>query len=164
MTPADLVLTPTHLRFANRRFPCTLGQAGLTGHKREGDAATPRGMHRIIGMLYRPDRIARPASWAVPIGPGDLWSDDPKDPDYNMMVRTPHPFSHEHLRRADPRYDLILLTDWNWPSAAKGRGSAIFIHQWRRPHAPTAGCVALSRTDLHWIAPRLRYDTRLIVP
>ena len=51
-------------------------------------------------------------------------------------------------------YDLILLTDWNWPYAVKGRGSAIFIHQWRRPGFPTEGCVALRRADLHRIAPR----------
>ena len=70
---------------------------------------------------------------------------------------------HEHLRRADPLYDLVILTGWNWPQADPGRGSAIFIHQWRRPGAPTAGCVALSRRDLHWIALRITYQTRLIV-
>jgi L,D-peptidoglycan transpeptidase YkuD (ErfK/YbiS/YcfS/YnhG family) len=50
-------------------------------------------VHRIVGMLYRPDRMAPPADWALPIGPGDLWSDDPEDPDYNLMVRAPHGFS-----------------------------------------------------------------------
>jgi L,D-peptidoglycan transpeptidase YkuD (ErfK/YbiS/YcfS/YnhG family) len=80
-----------------------------------------------------------------------------------MMVRAPYPHSHERLRRADPLYDLILLTDWNWPYAVKGRGSAIFIHQQRRPGYPTEGCVALSRSDLHRIAPRITLRTRLIV-
>ena len=163
MTPTDLVLTPTHLRFLNRRFACTIGRGGLTDRKREGDGATPRGVHRIVGMLYRPDRMGPPADWAVPIRLGDLWSDDMTDPDYNMMVRAPHPFGHEHLRRADPMYDLILLTDWNWPYAVKGRGSAIFIHQWRGKGRPTAGCVALSRRDLRWIAPRIMHNTRLVI-
>lgn len=164
MKPTDLVLTPTHLRFLGRRFPCSIGRGGVRADKREGDGATPRGTHRLIGMLYRPDRIARPADWALPIGPSDLWSDDPRDPDYNLMVRAPHGYSHERLRRADPLYDLVILTDWNWPYAEHGRGSAIFIHQWRRPHFPTEGCIGLRRDHLRWIAPRLRHATRLVVP
>ena len=164
MTPADLVLTPTHLRFMGRRFPCSIGRGGLTANKREGDGATPRGMHRIVGLLYRPDRMARPTDWAVPIGPSDLWSDDPRHEDYNLMVRAPYPHSHERLRRADPLYDLVLITDWNWPQAVPGRGSAIFLHQWRRPHYPTEGCIAFRRDHLLWIARHIRYETRLIVP
>ena len=164
MTPRDLVLTPGGLRFMGRLYPCAIGRGGLAADKREGDGATPRGTHRIVGMLYRPDRMARPAPWAVPIRPGDLWSDDPRDPDYNLMVRAPHPFGHESLRRPDPLYDLVLLTDWNWPRAERGRGSAIFVHQWRRPGFPTAGCVALRRDHLRRIVPRITCGTRLVVP
>jgi L,D-peptidoglycan transpeptidase YkuD (ErfK/YbiS/YcfS/YnhG family) len=161
-----MVLTPRGLRFGGRTFPCTVGRGGVVPAraKREGDGATPAGVHGIVGMLYRPDRMARPADWALPIGPCDLWSDDPRDPDYNLMVRAPHPHGHERLRRADPQYDLLLITDWNWPQAVAGRGSAIFVHVWRRPGAPTAGCVALARHDLRWIARRLRHGCRLIVP
>lgn len=164
MTPDDLVLTPSGLRFQGHTYPCTIGRGGISSRKREGDGATPAGIHRIVGMLYRPDRIARPASWALPIGPCDLWSDDPAADDYNTMVRAPYNFSHETLRRADPLYDLVILTDWNWPYAVKGRGSAIFIHQYRRAGYPTEGCVALSRSDLQHIAPRIKFRTRLIVP
>ena len=147
----------------NRHFACNVGRGGVTDNKREGDGATPRGQHRIVGMLYRPDRIAKPTDWALPIGYGDLWSDDPNHEDYNLMVRAPYPYSHEKLRRADPLYDLVLILDWNWPYAVKGRGSAIFIHQWRRPVYPTEGCVALSRRDLHWIAPRIKHESRVYI-
>ncbi len=163
MTPLDLVVCPKGLRFAGHVFPCTVGKTGITDRKREGDGATPRGTHRIVGMLYRPDRLSKPADWALPIRPGDLWSDDVGDADYNMMVRAPYAPSHEKLRRADPLYDLVLLTDWNWPYPVKGHGSAIFIHQWRRPGYPTEGCIALRRDHLHAIAPLIRYQTRLIV-
>ena len=163
MRATDLVLTPTHLRFMNRRFPCTIGRGGLTDAKREGDGATPCGVHDLVGCLYRPDRMARPNDWAVPIRPGDLWSDDPGYEDYNLMVRAPYPHSHEALRRADPVYDLILITDWNWPRAERGAGSAIFLHQWRRPGYPTAGCIAFSRADLRWIAAHIRIGSRVIV-
>ena len=159
-----MVVTPSGLRFLGRTFPCSIGKGGVSTRKAEGDGATPAGVHRIIGMLYRPDRMARPASWALPIGPSDLWSDDVTDPDYNMMVRKPHGYTHEALKRADRLYDVILLTDWNWPYPVKGRGSAIFLHRWRRPGFPTEGCVALAPTHLAWIAPRIEFGTRLVVP
>lgn len=164
MSVWDMVLTPKGLRFQGQTYPCSIGSAGITARKREGDRATPRGVHQIVGMLYRPDRMARPADWAVPIGPGDLWSDDASHEDYNTMVVAPYPHSHEVLRRADPLYDLIFVTDWNWPYAVPGRGSAIFIHQWRRPGFPTEGCIALQRHDLKAIAPKIRHRTRLIIP
>lgn len=163
-TPEDLVVTPRGVRFRGRIFPCTLGRNGLSGRKCEGDGCTPRGAHRIAQVLYRPDRMSEPHPDATPIRPGDLWSDDPADPAYNSMVRVPHPFSHEMLRRPDPLYDLVLVTDWNRAPATPGRGSAIFVHRWRRPGAPTAGCVALRPRDLRWIVRRLSPRSRLIVP
>ncbi|PRY81826.1 L,D-transpeptidase-like protein [Marivita geojedonensis] len=159
-----MVLTRQGLRFMGRMWPCTIGKGGIRADKREGDGATPVGVHRIVGFLYRPDRMARPVDWALPIRPGDLWSDDPTHEDYNLLVRAPYPYSHETLRRADPLYDLVLLTDWNWPRAEKGRGSAIFLHRWRRPGYPTEGCVAFRPDHLKRIAGLIRYETRLIVP
>lgn len=164
MTPHDLVLTPKGLRFQGITYPCTIGKGGIKANKREGDGATPRGIHRIVGMLYRPDRILQPNPWARPIGPRDLWSDDSADAHYNQMVQSPYAFSHEKLRRADPLYDLVILTDWNWPKATKGRGSAIFIHQYRRAGFPTEGCIAFRRDHLHKIAQQITPQTRLIVP
>ena len=144
-------------------MPCALGRGGIARDKREGDGATPAGVHRINGMLYRPDRMRRPVPWARPIGLRDLWCDEPGSPDYNCQVRAPFAASAERLRRADGLYDLILLTDWNRPGAVPGRGSAIFLHRWRAPGAPTAGCVAVAARDLLWIATRIRPGTRLIV-
>ncbi|PTE22143.1 hypothetical protein C5F48_08475 [Cereibacter changlensis JA139] len=165
MKRGDLLVGRWGASFGGRRFACSIGRGGISAAKREGDGATPVGSHRITGLLYRPDRVAVSdlPEWAVPIGPGDLWSDDPRDPEYNHMVRAPHPFGHERLSRADPLYDVILTTDWNWPWARPGRGSAIFLHSWRKPRHPTAGCVAFAREDLLWIAKRLAPETRLIV-
>lgn len=163
MTPLDVVTGPWGTRFMGRTIPSSVGKGGITTRKREGDGATPVGVHRFVGMLYRPDRMAQPTDWAKPIGPGDLWSDDGSDADYNHMVRAPYAPSHERLSRADPLYDLILITDWNWPYAVPGRGSAIFVHRWRKPRYPTEGCVAFAPADLLWIAQRLRPQSRLIV-
>ena len=163
MKPLDIVVNRWGARFMGRRFACSIGRGGMVADKREGDGGSPIGNHRIVGMLYRPDRLLPPADWAVPIGPNDLWSDDVRDPDYNLMVRSPHRFSHENLSRPDPLYDLILITDWNWPYAVPGRGSAIFIHTWRKPRHPTAGCIGFGRADLLWIAARLKPQSRLII-
>ncbi len=165
MTPLDIVVTRHGARFLGRTFPCAIGRGGIVPApaKREGDGATPEGVHRIVGMLYHPARLTAPADWALPTAPSGGWSDDSEDPDYNLMVRLPHGFSHERLQRPDPLYDLILITDWNWPQAEPGRGSAIFVHTWRKPRFPTAGCVAFARADLLWIAARIRHRTRLII-
>lgn len=164
MSPQDLVLTPWGIRFLGRVLPCSIGKSGITTAKREGDKATPAGEHRITGLWYRPDRLASPAPWARPIGPGDLWCDDPGHPAYNHHTHAPLAASHERLRRSDPLYDLILTTDWNWPEAIAGWGSAIFLHQWRRPRHGTEGCIAFARQHLIWIARRAIPGTRLIVP
>ncbi|MEM8824495.1 MAG: L,D-transpeptidase family protein [Pseudomonadota bacterium] len=166
MGPEDLVVTPMGVRFWGRLFPCVLGRGGVVFDKREGDGGTPAGVHGIVGMLWRRDRMARPADWAVPIRPGDLWCDDPGSEDYNLLVRAPFPGSAERLRRADPLYDLVILTDWNWPYAERApvaRGSAIFLHRWRRPGFPTEGCLGFAPEDLLWIARRIGLGTRVIV-
>ncbi|MGH1423148.1 MAG: L,D-transpeptidase family protein [Pseudooceanicola sp.] len=163
MTPDDMVLTRTGLRWRGRRFPCVIGRGGIRADKAEGDGATPVGAHRIVGMLYRADRMARPAAWADPIGPRDLWCDAPKDAAYNHLVTAPFAHSHESLRRGDPLYDIVLITDWNWPVARPGRGSAIFLHRWRRAGFPTEGCIAFRPDHLRWISNRVAPGTRILV-
>ena len=152
---SDLRLTPQGLCFLGRRFPCAIGKGGIRVQKREGDGATPAGRHRIVGMMYRADRLAQPQPWAEKIGPQDLWSDDSEASEYNQLVRKPYAFSHEAMRRADPLYDIVFITDYNYPEAKFGLGSAIFLHQWRRPRFPTEGCIALRRDHLKWIAERV---------
>ena len=158
-----MVYSAGRLRYLGQYIAATCGRSGITDHKREGDGATPRGVHSIVGLFYRPDRVAAPSDWAQPIYPGDLWCDDPQHPAYNLLCRGPLEASHEQMRRADPQYDVVLITDWNWPMAIPGRGSAIFIHQWRRPGVPTAGCIAMARRDLNWLAARVKPGSRLII-
>jgi len=163
MSPSDLILTKQGIRFMQRVFPCSVGSGGISKNKREGDGATPAGIHRIMGLYYRPDRLQQPVPWATPIRPFDLWSDDVNDPAYNHLVHTPHPYCCERMRRADPLYDMVLITDWNWPVATSGKGSAIFLHIWRKPHHPTEGCVAFSRKNMLWIVQHIAPKTRLII-
>lgn len=151
------------VRFMGRHFPAAIGKGGIRADKAEGDGATPAAVMRIVGGYYRPDRKLCPSSMFQPIGPRDLWSDESAAPDYNSHVRAPYRYSHEKLRRSDPLYDIVLLTDWNWPKAQPGRGSAIFLHRWRKPRHPTEGCVAFRSDHLDWIAARVTMGTRIIV-
>lgn len=161
-----MVVTRWGARFRGRRFPCAVGRGGITQDKREGDGATPAGLWRLVGAGYRADRTAAPELPFRPhaVGPGDIWSDDPEDPAYNHGLRAPgHRFGHERLRRADRLYDLVLISDWNWPDAVAGRGSAIFVHVWRARRYPTAGCIAFARGDLMWIMARWSRRSRIFV-
>lgn len=159
-----MVLTPTGLRAFGRMLPCTIGRGGVAADKREGDGATPAGIHRVAGLWHRPDRLRAPAPWSVPIGPRDRWCDDPRHAAYNAPVRAPFGASAERMRRPDPLYDLVIVLDWNLAAPVPGLGSAIFVHRWRRPGTPTEGCIALAPRDLAWLAARVRLGTPLVVP
>ena len=82
----SLFLTPTGLSCPDRVIPVSIGKGGITNRPKEHDPTTPRGEHEIIGMLYRPDRMPKPRDWAMPILFNSYWSNDVKDPDYNLMV------------------------------------------------------------------------------
>ncbi|MBU3076946.1 L,D-transpeptidase family protein [Sphingomonas quercus] len=130
--------------------PCEIGRAGaLPGaDKREGDGATPLGDWPVMTALLRGDRVSAPVGMRIPwrwIGREDGWSDDPADPAYNRPVFHPHPFSAEHLWRADGLYDVILVIGHNMPPVP-GLGSAVFLHCLEG--RPTAGCVAIERALL----------------
>jgi L,D-peptidoglycan transpeptidase YkuD (ErfK/YbiS/YcfS/YnhG family) len=162
--PGDLVVDRWGARFLGRRFPCALGRGGATADKREGDGATPAGPMRLMGVGWRADRMAHPFAGRRPaplgtrrIGPRDVWSDDPEDPAYNQgFAGLGHPWSHERLFRADRLYDLVVVTDHNWPEAEPERGSAIFLHVHRKTRHPTEGCIAFARPHLLWILRRWR--------
>ena len=134
-----------------RRYACALGRSGLKQDKREGDGATPIGRFPLRRILYRMDRLSRPASDlpAEPIGPDDGWCDDPADAaHYNRAVRLPHPSSCERLWRSDGLYDVVVVLGHNDDPPLPGAGSAIFLHVAKPGYGPTEGCVALALTDL----------------
>ena len=90
-----------------------------------------------------------------PLQPDDGWCDAPGDRNYNRPVRHPYPASAEKMWRTDDLYDVVVVLDHNQRPRVQGRGSAVFLHMARDGYEPTAGCVALGRTDLLKLLPRL---------
>ncbi len=147
------------------RLPCAIGRGGRRPKLREGDGITPLGRWPVRQVLYRADRMRRPAT-RLPvraIRPGDGWCDDPADRNYNRLVQLPFPRSHEGLWRHDQLYDLVVVLGYNDRPRSLWRGSAIFMHLARPGYTPTAGCIALSRGDMLKLLARLRPGDLVIV-
>lgn len=140
------------LRWRDHAVRCALGRSGVTpaSDKREGDGASPIGIWPMRQLLWRPDRIAAPATGlpAVELIPQAGWCDDPADPFYNRPVLLPYAASHEKLWREDHLYDLIVELGYNDDPVIPGNGSAIFLHVAQPDYSPTEGCVACALPDL----------------
>ena len=135
-------------------MPCAIGRGGIGEKLGEGDGVSPKGHWHLKTVYYRPDREEPLCPGAVPIGLRDAWCDDPFDPRYNGFIQGDHGLQ-ERLRRADPLYDLVGVLDFNMDPVRPHGGSAIFLHIWRAPRHPTAGCVAMARPDLRRVLRHL---------
>lgn len=142
---------------------CALGRSGVTEAKQEGDGASPAGIWPLRQVLFRPDRIDRPATAlrVSAISPDDGWCDDPADPLYNRPVRLPYDASAESLWRDDELYDLVVVLGYNDDPPRAGLGSAIFFHLATPEFGPTAGCVAVHRPDMVRLLAHCGPGTRL---
>ncbi len=160
-----LVYSPDTALWGGRRMRCALGRAGISVRKREGDGATPAGAWPMRRLLYRPDRLARPATGlpTAPISLRDGWCDDPNDSSYNRPVTLPYAARAETLWREDNVYDLIVPLGYNDDPVVPGLGSAIFLHLAKADFAPTEGCVALSSADLFAVLSSADAGSRVIV-
>jgi L,D-peptidoglycan transpeptidase YkuD (ErfK/YbiS/YcfS/YnhG family) len=138
------------VRLGVLNLPCALGKRGRRTRKLEGDGATPIGCWKLVRVLYRADRIRRPAT-RLPvksIGRSDGWCDAPADRNYNRFVRLPYGASAESLWRTDNLYDVVVVLSHNSTPRVRGGGSAIFMHIAKAGYAPTEGCIALRREHL----------------
>lgn len=147
----EIIVSPDGwLQWNATRMRCALGRSGVGAAKREGDGATPVGCWALRRVLYRPDRLAAPATAldCAPLAEDDGWCDDPGHGDYNRPVRLPHPASCERMWRDDELYDLVVVLGHNDDPPVPGLGSAIFLHVAKPGWQPTEGCIALELPDL----------------
>ena len=161
-----VLIKKNHLVLKDYKIKCAVGKRGISKKKREGDLITPKGIFKIKKVYYRKDRVKNLITKIKKIAiKKDMgWCDDPKSQKYNKSVKFPFKYKSEKLFRSDNIYDLVIITNWNWPYAVKGRGSAIFIHSWRKEGKPTEGCVALSKYNLIKVAKFIDFGSCLIVP
>ena len=144
---------------------CALGRSGVRADKRDGDGATPAGILPFRRVLYRADRLDRPAT-RLPVQhlrEDDGWCDAPEDSHYNQQIRLPYAARHERLWRRDHLYDVLVVLGYNDAPVVAGRGSAVFLHVAQRDFAPTEGCVALALSDLLALLVALGPGDRLII-
>lgn len=120
--------------------------------KKEGDGRSPAGAFPLtfaFGVAEKPPGRLK----YLKIDEFTECVDDPASAHYNRIVNRLQVgnfdwISSEKMADVLPEYDLGVFVGYNYSPTLKARGSCIFLHIWRDPETPTAGCTAMSRTDL----------------
>ena len=145
-----------HLAFPT--FTGSIGEKGFAAinNKREGDGKSPSGIFPLgIAFGYDPSVVTRmPYQQATD---DDFWVDDVDSEDYNKWVRgKPNAASWEKMKRDDDQYKYGVVIEYNMHPIIKGKGSAIFLHVWKRGES-TVGCVSMPEEMvlkiLGWLDP-----------
>src|ERR1700722_702290 len=153
------------LTAGSQTIPVALGRGGIIANKREGDGGTPMGTFRPRRLWWRADRHPRPRTFLPlrAIQSEDAWCEDPGSRHYNRPIRRDRDGGGDRLRRDDHLYDFIVEIDHNTLPRIAGRGSAVFFHLARENFAPTAGCVAMTKSAKLHVLQRLGPDTRIVI-
>lgn len=128
-------------------FSVVLGKNGLAliGEKKEGDSKTPAGLYPI-GEAFGTQPLALKMDYKY-ITADDKFIDDVNSKQYNTWVSgSTNAKSYESMLIQPYRYGAVI--NYNMNPTIAGNGSAIFIHLWRSPNSPTAGCIALEKKHL----------------
>ncbi len=137
------------LEVADFKFRCSIGKNGKSKKTVEGDKKTPIGHYAIENLYYRSDRIKKPFTnlKCIKIKKDMGWCDDPLDnKNYNKLIYINKKIKCEKLYRKDHSYDLLIPIKYNFLKPIKFKGSCIFIHLTNN-YKPTAGCIALKKSD-----------------
>ena len=135
--------------------PARIGRAGMAwGHpflglKRDGEPVKLEGDKRAPAGIYRIGRsfgfTASHRRNHLRLTRQSVCVDDAGSPAYNTITSRRRIGAKVHAERmgTNANYRQGLVVDYPTNAAARA-GSCIFIHVWRSPDRPTAGCVALS--------------------
>ncbi|MGO8907087.1 MAG: L,D-transpeptidase family protein [Solirubrobacteraceae bacterium] len=141
------------------------GYGHLRDVRHEGDGSTPTGVFSVGDTMYGNDPDPGRLHYAYHrLACGDWWDEDPYSSHYNRLVHVPcgvtPPFasSSEALWTETVAYPYFAVVQFNAEpivAGANAPGSGIFLHSW--VGGPTAGCVALPKTELvrllRWLMP-----------
>ncbi len=142
---------------------CAVGRKGIGVKRFEGDSITPKGKYKLVGWLARFDRSCGSHMYCGRISKSSGWCDDPSSSAYNLPVSLPLRFGAEALWRDDQLYDLIGVINFNFRPRVRGRGSAIFLHVAQDNFSPTAGCIALPRSQLYKLQAILSKTVQIFI-
>ena len=150
-----------YLIFKDKQFQCSIGRAGFSKEKKEGDGCTPVGTFHVKRIFYRDDRIKNLDTNIdkIIINQFDGWCDDPGQKEYNQLIKFPYNFSAERLYRNDSLYNIVCVLNYNTNPIRKNKGSAIFIHIAKKNYKSTAGCIAVSKKNLREIIKNINKKT-----
>jgi L,D-peptidoglycan transpeptidase YkuD (ErfK/YbiS/YcfS/YnhG family) len=133
--------------------------------KREGDGRAPAGAFRVGSAFGYASASEVPWIRLPYVHSTESYRcvDDVKSAYYNRVVdstavRKDWTGTVERMRLADHQYSLGAIVEHNWGAQTRpGDGSCIFLHVWKGPGQPTAGCTAMAaphmRDVLRWLAP-----------
>jgi L,D-peptidoglycan transpeptidase YkuD (ErfK/YbiS/YcfS/YnhG family) len=144
-------------------FKCSIGKNGVTRRKKEGDNKTPLGTFTIGDLFFRKDRINKPKTLLKvrEIKKNMGWCNDVNSPKkYNQLIKITNKVKHERLKRKDYKYDLLIPINFNTKKTVLGLGSCIFIHL-TKDYKPTAGCIALKKSDFLIMLKILKKNSKI---
>lgn len=124
-----------------------VGQNGVDEKSVEGDYKTPYGLYPVGDMFYI-DTYPQTGLNSFQVTDQTYWVDDPNSAYYNQRVEGTANMdwtSAEHMMSYYASYKYGFVIDYNVNPIVPGKGSAIFFHV---GSAPTAGCVAVSESDM----------------
>lgn len=132
--------------YSSFSYPVSIGRNGIAKpeHKLEGDLKTPSGLYSL-GTSFGISRLKLDFPYRK-LTASDKFIDDQDSSEYNSWVRGyTAAASYEPLLKYY-RYGIVI--NYNMNPVIKGKGSAIFIHNWNTPFEPTSGCVAMAESNL----------------
>ena len=143
-------------------------RSGSDPVKREGDGKSPAGVFALgTAFGYASDPLQGLKVPYLNLTPSIECVDDPGSKHYNRIVDrsvvAPDWNSSEHMRDAGEAYRWGVVIDHNGTvtgdtnAPEPGGGSCVFLHIWHSHDEGTAGCTAMSQTELEnlltWLDP-----------
>ena len=142
--------------------PCSDAGRRWTGEDRGRQQSTGRHFSAALGLWIRAGRAAR---WVklpyLALSKQIEGIDDPRSRYYNQLVDRSKVArvdwrTSEQMLRNDDLYKWGIVVEHN-RAARPGAGSCIFLHVWKGPASPTAGCTAMPENEivklLRWLDP-----------
>ena len=161
----NIIIKKNLLLYKDYKLKCSIGKSGITGFKKEGDLATPKGVFKLGLLYYRRDRNKSLKSKLKKrsIMKNMGWCNDIRSKKYNQEIYFPFKYGAEKLYRKDKVYDIFFDIKYNHSPIVKGKGSAIFLHITNKKYRATKGCVAILKKDFLRILPLISKNTKISI-